>query len=65
MPFEAEHLSGAARLLAERHARHRRAEPLLPAIEDFEPYVAAELQGGSGAVAVRGDEVVGYLVGQH
>jgi GNAT superfamily N-acetyltransferase len=64
MPFEAEHVPGAAKLLAERHAAHRRAEPLLPAIEDFEPYVAAELQGGSGAVALRGDEVVGYLVGQ-
>lgn len=64
MPFEAEHLPGAAQLLAERHALHRRAEPLLPPIEDFEPYVAAELQGGSGAVALRGDEVVGYLVGQ-
>jgi GNAT superfamily N-acetyltransferase len=37
---------------------------LLPAIEDFEPYVEAELQGGSGAVALRGDEVIGYLVGQ-
>lgn len=57
-------MTGAVRLLAERHAVNRRAEPLLPAVEDFEPYVAAELQGGSGVVALRGDEVVGYLVGQ-
>lgn len=64
IPFEVEHLPGAVQLLAERHALHRRSEPLLPAVEDFEPYVAAELQGGSGVVALRGDEVVGYLVGQ-
>jgi GNAT superfamily N-acetyltransferase len=65
VPFEAEHVPEAAKLLAERHAVHRFAEPLLPAIEDFEPYVAAELEGGgSGAVALRGDEVVGYLVGK-
>ena len=58
-------MPGAAKLLAKRHAVHRLAEPLLPAIEEFEPYVAAELEdGGSGAVALHNDEVVGYLVGK-
>jgi hypothetical protein len=31
VPFSEEHLEDAARLLAARHARHRKAEPLLPA----------------------------------
>ena len=34
-PFADEHLDGAAALLAERHARHREVEPLLPAEVDF------------------------------
>jgi ribosomal protein S18 acetylase RimI-like enzyme len=62
--FSAEHVPGAAVLLARRHAVHRRAEPLLPKIDDFEPFVAAELDGGSGAVALRADEVVGFLLGR-
>jgi GNAT superfamily N-acetyltransferase len=59
----------AGRLLALRHAAHRRREPLLdPRFED--PAVAADAvraawlkDGASGAVAVRGGETVGYLVG--
>ncbi|MEO8273167.1 MAG: GNAT family N-acetyltransferase [Chloroflexota bacterium] len=63
-------LDGAAELLAARHRRHREAEPLLdPAYENpvnaraaIEAELAAELAGGW--VARRGDEIVGYLIGQ-
>ncbi|MGZ4289476.1 MAG: N-acetyltransferase family protein [Gaiellaceae bacterium] len=48
----------AARLLAERYARQRAAEPLLPAVDDFEAHVPAE-----GHVATRGGEAVAYLAG--
>jgi GNAT superfamily N-acetyltransferase len=48
----------AARLLAERHARERAAEPLLPEIEDY----AAHVPDGDGAVATRGGHVVAYLI---
>jgi GNAT superfamily N-acetyltransferase len=48
----------AAALLAERFARQRAAEPLLPEIDDFEPHVAAE-----GSVATRGGEAVAFLAG--
>ncbi len=62
-------LGGAARVLAERHARHRRRHPLLRG--DFEDVEVArvavaeawEAEGASGAVAVSGGEVVGYLLG--
>jgi GNAT superfamily N-acetyltransferase len=65
LPFEDEHLEGAARLLAERHARHREAEPLLPADVDFAGEIEKERDDDlRGAVALDGDEVVGYLVGK-
>jgi ribosomal protein S18 acetylase RimI-like enzyme len=68
-PFSPEHLSDAGRLLADRHARHREVEPLLsPRYED--PAVAqqavaeiADAEGASGAVALDGGKVVGYLLG--
>ena len=41
MPFTAEHLEGAAELLAARHRRHREAEPLLSARYE-EPAAARE-----------------------
>ena len=47
----------AAPLLAERHARQRAAEPLLPEVADF----AAQFPAGDGVVATRGGEVVAYL----
>src|SRR6476661_6632975 len=50
--------SEAAGLLAERFARQRAAEPLLPEIDDFEAHVPAE-----GHVATRGGEAVAYLAG--
>src|SRR5918911_2434979 len=59
-PLEREHLEPAARLLADRHARHREAEPLLPDVTDFRAHVARELdhEGAAGVVALRGDDVV-------
>ena len=69
LPFADEHLDGAGRLLAERHRRHRLAEPLLPA--RFEDSAAARSEveavwskdGAGGAVALRDGRLVGYLVG--
>jgi GNAT superfamily N-acetyltransferase len=68
-PFSHDHLDAAATLLAARHARHRAAEPLLPArFEDpraargaIEELLAAD--GASGAVALRAGRVVAYVVG--
>jgi ribosomal protein S18 acetylase RimI-like enzyme len=64
-PFSDEHLDDAARLLEERHARHREAEPLLRAEVAFRDEVEALLarEGASGAVALRNGRVVGYLLG--
>ncbi|TML12228.1 MAG: GNAT family N-acetyltransferase, partial [Actinobacteria bacterium] len=59
----------AGRLLAERHRRHRLAEPLLPARFDEEEAAQGEIEtvwrkdGAAGAVALRGGRLVGYLVG--
>lgn len=49
----------AARLLAERFARQRAAEPLLHEIEDFAAHVPDE----DGLVATRGGRAVAYLAG--
>jgi GNAT superfamily N-acetyltransferase len=63
------HLPEAGRLLSERHRRHRQVEPLLPAQYEDESQAQAEIaaafamEGASGAVAVRGGRVVGYLLG--
>lgn len=68
-PFDAEHLDAAGRLLAARHRRHREACPLLdPRWEDAGEATAlvaevAKQPDASGAVAVRGGEVVGYVLG--
>ena len=59
-PFSDEFRGEAAALLRVRHERHRRAEPLLPEIDDF----AAQLPSGNGAVATRGGNVVAYLVAE-
>jgi GNAT superfamily N-acetyltransferase len=48
----------AAGLLAERFARQRAAEPLLPEVDDFEPHLPDE-----GHVATRGGTAVAYLAG--
>src|SRR5262245_14276289 len=68
-PLAEDHLDGAAVLLAARHAAARRAEPALdPRYEEPEgarAEIAALLgrDGASGVVALRDDEVTGYLVG--
>lgn len=69
VPFAAEHLEGAAELLAARHRAQRSVEPGLdPAFE--EPAAArAEIEAlhaaaaSSGVAAVAGGEMVGYLIG--
>ena len=67
--FGDEHLADAAVLLAARHVRQRQVEPLLsPGFE--EPEAAASVlqaawsaDGASGAAALLGRRLVGYLVG--
>ena len=49
----------AANLLAERYARQRAAEPLLPEIDDF----AAHVPDDEGVVATRDGTAVAYLAG--
>jgi GNAT superfamily N-acetyltransferase len=49
----------AARLLGERYARQRGAEPLLPELDDF----SAHLPADDGIVATRNGEAVAYLAG--
>ena len=63
--FSDQHLEGAARLLEERHARHRAEEPLLREDADFRAEVETLLarEGASGAAALREGRVVGYLLG--
>jgi ribosomal protein S18 acetylase RimI-like enzyme len=68
-PFTDEHLDPAAELLAERHRRHRAAEPALP--ERFEDAAAAReeverawrREGASGAAGLLDGRLAGYLVG--
>ncbi len=68
-PFAAGHLDGAAALLADRHRRHRLAEPLLDrAFEDpagarreIETLLAVE--GAAGWAALRDGAVVAYMIG--
>lgn len=68
-PFSDEHLEPAGDLLAERHRRHRAAEPLLsrrferPEAARAEVETAWRQDGASGAAALRGGRLVGYLVG--
>jgi GNAT superfamily N-acetyltransferase len=70
VPFADEHLDGAAALLAARHRAQRLVEPGLdPAYE--EPAAAlAEIDvlwradGASGAAALAGEELVGFVVGR-
>ena len=61
VPFADEHLDAAAEMLAARHARHREAEPLLPADVDFRAQVESEwsVEGASGVISPHG-----YLLGR-
>jgi GNAT superfamily N-acetyltransferase len=69
VPFAAEHLEPAGRLLAARHAGHRRVTPLLDARFATAAAATAEVAalwavaGTSGAVAVEDGELAGYLIG--
>lgn len=68
-PFETSDLVAAGQLLAERHVRHRGAFPFLPPQYEEPQTAQAEIaavwesDGASGAVALDGSEVVGYLLG--
>lgn len=69
LPFETEHVDEAAALLAERHRRHRLAQPFLPPRFE-EPSAAAEEiaailagPGASGAVRLTGGRLTGFLLG--
>lgn len=59
--FSDEHVDAAAEMLAARHARHRDAEPLLPAEVDFRAQVEREwsAEGASGVFSEHG-----YLFGR-
>jgi GNAT superfamily N-acetyltransferase len=69
LPFGEEHLPAAAVLLAERHRRHRAAEPLLPAAFEDADSAGAEIEqlwrrdGAAAAVGVREGRVAAYLIG--
>jgi len=58
-PLTEEHRADCASLLAERFARQRAAEPLLPEIEDFAAQVPR-----TGVVALRGGKLVAYVAGE-
>ncbi|MER7460016.1 GNAT family N-acetyltransferase [Micromonospora sp. NPDC126480] len=68
-PFTAEDLAACGALLADRHRRHRAAQPLLPArFEDAtgalaELTAAYETPDASGAVAYRAGVPVGFVLG--
>jgi predicted N-acetyltransferase YhbS len=64
-PLSETHLSGAARLLEERHARHRATEALLPDGGDFRAHIEGALSadGAAGAAALVDGEVAAYLIG--
>jgi GNAT superfamily N-acetyltransferase len=61
--FADEHVAGAAGVLAERHAAHLVVEPLLPRPTDFREQVEKARVDATGAAALDGGEVVGYLLG--
>src|SRR3954467_12418342 len=65
-PLADEHLDAAAALLAERHARHREAEVLLPDISDFRAQLEGDLahEQAAGLAAWDGDDLIAYLVGR-
>lgn len=70
-PFAEEDIAGAAELLAERHRRHRAAEPLLPAAYEEPGAAGAEIEalwraeGSTGATGFRDGRMAGYLIGTH
>jgi ribosomal protein S18 acetylase RimI-like enzyme len=69
VPFTDDHLDAAARLLADRHRRHREPEPLLPERYEDATVAVGEVatawrrDRASGAAAVADGDLVGYLIG--
>lgn len=69
IPFAEEHLDDAARLLADRHRRHRADEPLLDPRFEAGDAARAEIEllwrrdDASGVVGIRDGRVTGYLLG--
>jgi GNAT superfamily N-acetyltransferase len=66
--FGPDDVAAAGRLLAARHAEHRRHEPLLAAHFEDPAVAAAEtaaafVDGATGSVAVVGEDAVGYVLG--
>lgn len=64
-PFSDEHVDEAAALLADRHRRHREAEPLLGEPADFRAELEALWNGeaASGVAGLRQGRPVGYVLG--
>jgi GNAT superfamily N-acetyltransferase len=68
-PFKADDVADAGQLLADRHAAHRRSQPLLsaryedPAVAAGEIAATLQQSDASGAVAVGGDRLTGFLLG--
>ncbi len=62
--FTDEHLDAAAALLAARHGRHRKAEPLLPAGVDFRAEIEKEFraEGAQGVFASQNGRPISYLI---
>src|SRR3954454_15841518 len=65
-PLAGAELGAATALLAERHDRHREAEPLLPQVTDFRAHLEREPEQAqaAGLGAFEGDELVAYLIGR-
>lgn len=67
-PFNSSHLDEAAVLLAHRHAAQRKVEPALPAAFEDAATARTAIQElltdeASGAIAIRGDDLLGYVLG--
>jgi len=63
--FDDDHIAGAAELLGRCHRAHLIDEPLLAQDVDFKSLVQSEREDATGAVALSGNVVVGYLLGRH
>jgi ribosomal protein S18 acetylase RimI-like enzyme len=64
-PFNDDDIAGASEVLERSHHAHLIEEPLLASGVDFEVLVRKEREDATGAVALRGGTVVGYLLGRH
>ena len=68
-PIGSDDLDAAAALLADRHRRHRLVEPLLDPADEDPSAARAEIQAllekekAGGWVALRNDQLVGFIVG--